>query len=140
MAPTTSLWRTTNKKALASRAWWFMPLIPALGRQRQADSWVCGQPGLQSEFQDSQGYTEKPCLETSPQKKIKKSFGNILGYLGVYHGAPLVNDSIRCNPFLNGILSAIVVQTLRRIQPNISLNRYGTHAWYSLGGQEPETT
>ena len=24
---------------------------------------VQGQPGLQSEFQDSQGYTEKPCLE-----------------------------------------------------------------------------
>jgi hypothetical protein len=22
-----------------------------------------GQPGLQREFQDSQGYTEKPCLE-----------------------------------------------------------------------------
>jgi hypothetical protein len=32
------------------------------GRQRQADIWVRGQPGLQSEFQDSQGYTEKPCL------------------------------------------------------------------------------
>jgi hypothetical protein len=47
-----------------------MPLIPALGRQRQADFWVQGQPGLQSEFQDSQGYTEKPCLETpTPQKK-----------------------------------------------------------------------
>jgi hypothetical protein len=43
------------------------PLIPALGRQRQADFWVRGQPGLQSEFQDSQGYTEKPCLE-----KLKK--------------------------------------------------------------------
>jgi hypothetical protein len=28
-----------------------------------------GQPGLQSEFQDSQGYTEKPCLETPPPKK-----------------------------------------------------------------------
>jgi hypothetical protein len=27
------------------------------------DFWVRGQPGLQSEFQDSQGYTEKPCLE-----------------------------------------------------------------------------
>jgi hypothetical protein len=40
-----------------------MPLIPALGRQRQVDLWVGGQPGLQSEFQDSQGYTEKPCLE-----------------------------------------------------------------------------
>ena len=35
----------------------------ALGRQRQADFWVLGQPGLQSEFQDSQGYTEKTCLE-----------------------------------------------------------------------------
>jgi hypothetical protein len=43
--------------------WWRMPLIPALGRQRQADFGVRGQPGLQSEFQDSQGYTEKPCLE-----------------------------------------------------------------------------
>jgi hypothetical protein len=40
-----------------------MPLIPALRRQRQTDFWVQGQPGLQSEFQDSQGYTEKPCLE-----------------------------------------------------------------------------
>jgi hypothetical protein len=40
-----------------------MPLIPALRRQRQVDFWVRGQPGLQSEFQDSQGYTEKPCLE-----------------------------------------------------------------------------
>jgi hypothetical protein len=35
------------------------------------------QPGLQSEFQDSQGYTEKPCLETpvsttpSPQKEYE---------------------------------------------------------------------
>jgi hypothetical protein len=45
------------------QAWWRTPLIPALGRQRQADFWVRGQPGLQSEFQDSQGYTEKPCLE-----------------------------------------------------------------------------
>jgi hypothetical protein len=27
-----------------------MPLIPALGRQRQVDFWVWGQPGLQSEF------------------------------------------------------------------------------------------
>jgi hypothetical protein len=34
----------------------------------QADFWVRGQPGLQSEFQDSQGYTEKPCL-----KKIKNN-------------------------------------------------------------------
>jgi hypothetical protein len=42
--------------------------ILALRRQRQADFWVPGQPGLQSEFQDSQGSTEKPCL----RKKKKK--------------------------------------------------------------------
>ena len=51
--------------------WWRTPLIPALGRQRQADFWVRGQPGLQSGFQDSQGYTEKPCLEKKEQKDKK---------------------------------------------------------------------
>jgi hypothetical protein len=29
-------------------------------------------PGLQSEFKDSQGYTEKPCLEKPKKKKKKK--------------------------------------------------------------------
>jgi hypothetical protein len=51
--------------------WWRTPLIPALGRQRQVDFWVQGQPGLQSEFQDSQGYTEKPCLQK--KKKFKST-------------------------------------------------------------------
>jgi hypothetical protein len=45
------------------------PLIPAFGRQRQVDFWVRGQPGLQSEFQNSQGYSEKPCLEPPPPPK-----------------------------------------------------------------------
>jgi hypothetical protein len=54
------------------RAWWRTPLIPALRRQRQADFSVQGQPGLQSEFQNSQGYTEKPCLENQKTKKPKK--------------------------------------------------------------------
>jgi hypothetical protein len=58
------------KKLPISQTWWRTPLIPALGRQRQADFWVQGQPGLQSEFQDSQGYTEKPCLG-KPKKKKK---------------------------------------------------------------------
>jgi hypothetical protein len=48
-------------------------LIPALGRQRQVDFWVRGQPGLQSEFQDSQGYTEKPFLEKTNNKNKKHS-------------------------------------------------------------------
>jgi hypothetical protein len=46
--------------------------IPALGRQRQADFWVRGQPGLQSEFQDSQNYTEKPCLEKQTNQKTNQ--------------------------------------------------------------------
>jgi hypothetical protein len=49
-----------------------MPLIPALGRQRQVDFWVRGQSGLQSEFQDSQGYTDKPCLKKKQKTKNKK--------------------------------------------------------------------
>jgi hypothetical protein len=55
-----------------SLAWWRMPVIPAPRRQRQADFWVRGQPGLQSEFQDSEGYTEKSCLE-KPKEKKKRS-------------------------------------------------------------------
>jgi hypothetical protein len=43
--------------------WWHMPLIPAFGSQRQADFRVQGEPDLHSEFQDSQDYTEKPCLK-----------------------------------------------------------------------------
>ena len=46
-------------------------LIPALGRQKQADFWIWGQPGLQSRFPDSQGYTEKTCLEKTKQNKTK---------------------------------------------------------------------
>ena len=50
-----------------------MPLISALRRQRQVNFRVQGQPGLQSEFQNSQGYTEKPCLEKpKKQNKTKK--------------------------------------------------------------------
>jgi hypothetical protein len=37
------------------------------------DFWVQGQPGLQSEFQDSQGYTEKPCLEKQNKTTTTKS-------------------------------------------------------------------
>jgi hypothetical protein len=57
------------KDCLLVGQWW--PLIPALGRQRQVDFWVQGQPGLQSEFQDRQDYTEKPCLEKTKNKKQK---------------------------------------------------------------------
>ena len=66
-----------NKKRKDRRVWWHTPLIPALGRQRQVDFWVRGQPGLQSEFQDSQSYKEKPCLEKTKNKtKQKKKIFN----------------------------------------------------------------
>jgi hypothetical protein len=41
----------TLDKCPSCQAWWCTPLIPALGRQRQAWStkWVSGQPGLHSE-------------------------------------------------------------------------------------------
>ena len=48
------------------------PLIPALRSQRQADFWVWREPGLQSEFLDSQGYTLKRCLEKPQQQQNKK--------------------------------------------------------------------
>jgi hypothetical protein len=34
---------------------------------------VRGQPGLQSEFQDSQSYTEKPCLKNKTKQNKKKN-------------------------------------------------------------------
>jgi hypothetical protein len=37
------------------------------------DFWVRGQPGLQSEFQDSQGNTEKPCLGKKKKEKERKT-------------------------------------------------------------------
>jgi hypothetical protein len=59
-----------------SGLWWHMPSIPKLRRQRQRqrqeDLWGRVQSGLQSEFQDSQGYTEKPCLEKQNKTKPKK--------------------------------------------------------------------
>ena len=41
-----------------------------LGGRGRRSLWVQSQTGLQSEFQDSQGYTEKPCLK-KPKAKQK---------------------------------------------------------------------
>ena len=43
--------------------------MTVLWRQIQVDFWVRGQPGLKSEFHDSQGYTEKPYVEKRKRKK-----------------------------------------------------------------------
>ena len=55
--------------------WWRTPFFPEFGRQRQEDFCVPCQPALQSEFQDSQGYTEKtmsPKTTTKEKMKSKK--------------------------------------------------------------------
>ena len=62
-------------RRMSSRVWWLTPLVPALERQRQADFWVPGQPGLQSKFRDSQGYTEKPCLGKQNNNNNKRKPG-----------------------------------------------------------------
>jgi hypothetical protein len=53
--------------------------------QRQADFWVRGQPGLQSEFQDIQGYTEKPCLEKPKNKQTKNKQKRFKSWFTIYH-------------------------------------------------------
>jgi hypothetical protein len=60
-----------------SHVWWPAParLAPRKlggGASQHLGVRVRGQPGLQSEFQDSQGYTDKLCLE-KPKKKTKKT-------------------------------------------------------------------
>ena len=48
------------------------PLIPALGKQRQED--LC-------EFQISQDYTEKPCLENHLKAKAGDIYSSVIKYL-----------------------------------------------------------
>jgi hypothetical protein len=45
---------------------------PSTREAEAGDFWVRGQAGLQSECQDSQGYTEKPCLEKQTNKQTNK--------------------------------------------------------------------
>ena len=60
---------------------------------READAggfWVRGQSGLQSELQDSQGYTEKPCLKNKTKQKtfLIHSFWSSLGILYIVQVGP----------------------------------------------------
>jgi hypothetical protein len=53
-------------------------LVLAFHRQSQADLWVWEQPGLQNKFQDSKGYTEKPCLKNKKQNPTKQIKNHVL--------------------------------------------------------------
>jgi hypothetical protein len=47
-------------------------------REAEAGGSLNLRPGLQSEFQDSQGYTEKPCLINQKQKQKQEEAGRQL--------------------------------------------------------------
>ena len=66
------------KMGQEQRSWsqdlfWMSMVIPALAGQRQMDLWIQSQPRHQSEFQDNQGYMEKPC-RGKPKSKRTFSF------------------------------------------------------------------
>jgi hypothetical protein len=52
--------------------------------QRQADLWFPGQPGLQSQFEERQSYTEKPCLKKSKPNQNTKRSTEVSGDLAVH--------------------------------------------------------
>lgn len=52
-----------------------MPVILALGTQRQAGLYVQGRPDLQSELQAIQTYMQKFCLKTNKKQKQQKKGG-----------------------------------------------------------------
>jgi hypothetical protein len=57
--------RTKNKRLVQRLGEW--SLLSALGRLTEVDLSIWGQIGWQREPQETQGYTEKPCL-----KKLKQ--------------------------------------------------------------------
>ena len=60
-----------SNSSIMSQVKWHTPLTSVLGRQRQTGGSLCVQcqPGLHSEFQDRQGYVERPCLKQQQQQK-----------------------------------------------------------------------
>jgi hypothetical protein len=54
---------------------WYITSVSALRRQKPINLQVRGQPGLQIEYRDSQGYTEKPSLRKTKEKKTTKIRG-----------------------------------------------------------------
>jgi hypothetical protein len=50
-----------------------MLLIPALGRQRQMDHRIQGQPSLQRKFQNSQGLQRNPIILKNNNKNPKQN-------------------------------------------------------------------
>ena len=79
--PQTHSWLHILKINILAGQWWCTSLIPAIGRHEAGGSlWVWDQPGLQSEFQDSKGYTEKPCLKKTQNKRVRIIAWRLAGF------------------------------------------------------------
>ena len=76
-------------------------------QEAEAGGFLSSRPGLQSEFQDSQGYTEKPCFEkpTTKKKENEKERGEPQGAVksfwpGCQHHVRRVSPSVETLSFL----------------------------------------
>jgi hypothetical protein len=88
------------------------------------------QPGLQSEFQDSQGYTEKPCLEKTKNKKsmlLRMYNGTFVFFKNTKIGAGEMTQWLRA---LAALPESNSQQPHGGSQPSIM--RYGALFWPSV--------
>jgi hypothetical protein len=131
-----ALWsgRKLFKKSSPTGQWWCTPLIPALGRQRQMDFQVRGQPGLQSEFQVSQGYTEKSCLKKkkNPPSWYEACFRLSLSHLpNVLEGTGMLRTPGTLTAPLRSVDSSSLVAT------TCSEGKNPSRAWRCRDRMEP---
>jgi hypothetical protein len=108
------------KKYIYRQACWCMPLILALGRQRQADFWVRDQPGLQREFQDSQGFTEKPCLEKPKQTNKQTKHIYLMFCLHICMCTSCMPAAHRCQKRASDLLE---LELLKAVSHNVSAKK-----------------
>ena len=101
------------------------PLIPALGRHRQADFWVQDQPGQKSEFQDSQGCSHPVSNQTNEETK-KEERKNKWVELGVWR-----EHHFYLQPMLPFSLS-LIISDRRFVSWGISSGEYSALANSSL--------
>jgi hypothetical protein len=96
---------TTDKRGQDCWAWWCTPLIPALGRQRQVDFWVRGQPGLQRSFRTARAIQSNPVSKIKKKKKREQDFFCVHGL----HQSRFYTKHM-CQPLLPFILEYLTLQ------------------------------